>query len=350
MSNFNDEKTDAMLRTYCTREQEPFTYKKPRKTKLRYPAVIAACLAIFIIAGICLVPHFLPTSDTEDSFIIVANAHALDGSGTATGDEITTDSMVTFDNPSENFMYFDFDEILCEDAYGYDITKRYLPQSFCTNLNVNVVGENIKDVKYKCNKGAFNAVILSTMYADEMYNRDYFYYELAKTEYTYHPKENKIFMMCFNPVYNSEATYDWVRLYYSSPDDIVLSHHSFIPTDEYIFSEDYDELCDTYGWARDICFGYRSSDPTVITQEERATLKAYAEADDMISFLNYQNQIFKRLVDGTEIEITVTYNSGKQETKTLVLTYTPTEITDSQWYEDTPSNTYSNGNISAILK
>lgn len=349
MRNFNDEKTDAMLRAYCTRETETFTYKKPKKLKLRYPAVIAACLAILIIAGICLVPKN-PTPDTNDSFTIVANAHALDASGTATGDEITTNSMVTFNNPSNNFVYFDFDENLYDDAYSYDITKRFLPQSFCTNLNVNVVGENIKDVTYKCNRGAFNAIILSIELYDNMYDCDYFTYSRALTEYTYHQKENKIFMMSFNPVYNPEANYDYTRLYYSSPDDIVLSHHSFIPSDEYIFSEDYDELCDTYGWTRDICFGYRSSDPTFVTQDERNTLRAYAEADEMVSFLNYQNQIFKRLVDGTEIEITVTYNSGKQETKTLELTYNPTEVTDSQWYEDSPSITYSNGNISAILK
>ena len=347
MSNFNDEKIDIMLKAYCTRKSDAFSFAKPKK--FRYSALIAACLVILITAGVCLALKLLPT-ESNDSFIIVANAHALDAFGTATGDEITTNTWVEFNNPSNNFVYFDFDEPLCEDVYSYDITKRYLMQSFCTNLNVNVVGENIKDITYKCSRGAFNAVILSIEISDEMYRCDQFVYSHALTEYTYHPKENKIFMMSFNPVYNSKATYDYTRLYYSSPDDIVLSHHSFIPSDEYIFSENYDELCDTYGWARDICFGYRSSAPTVITQEEKNALKAYAEDNDMVSFLNYQNQIFKRLVDGTEIDITVTYNSGKQETKTLRLTYAPTEVTDSQWYEDSPSITYSNGNISAILK
>ena len=70
----------------------------------------------------------------------------------------------------------------------------------------------------------------------------------------------------------------------------------------------------------------------------------------MVGFYNYQNQIFKRLVDGTTLDVTVTFKTGESVTKTLELMYTPKEVTDTEFYEDHPSNTLSNGNISARLK
>lgn len=347
MNNIPDEKLDSMLRAYCQRETKTYTYHKPNK--LRFTAIAAACLVLVIMAGVIFVPHLFP-ANAGSGFIIVANAQTLDEAGTASGDEITTDNQVILENVSRNYITYDFDEILYEDAYGYDVAKKYLFHSFSTNLNINVVGEDIKSITYDFNKGAFNAVISPIEYSDDVKKDNFlFTYSHCLPRYTFNCKENEIIILCFNPVYNPDATYKLSRMYYSSPDDIVRCYHTFLPTTNYVYSESYEELVSTYGWAQDLCFGYRSSDPSVVTDEEKATLKAYAEADDMISFFNYQNQIFKRLVDGTEIDITVTYNSGDYETKTLVLTYNPIEVTDIEWYTDNPAN-FITGNISAILK
>ncbi len=347
MSNFNDEKLDKMLNAYFTCSDETFTFNKPKKIKRT--AIIAACLVLVILAGVVFVPHLFPAND-DSGFIIVANAKSLDEAGLASADEITHDAYVELENPTGNVVTFDYDEILNPNAPEYDLTQRYLFQSFATNLNINVVGEDIKTITYKFNKGAICPVCTPIEHIDDVNNGVFFAYKHSCTEVTFDKKPDEIFILGFNPVYNPDATYELSRIYYSSPDAIVKYHHSFLSTNRYVFSENYGELEAQYGWEKGLSYGYRSSDPPVANEEEINTLRKLAQADDMLGFFNYQNQIFKRLIDGTTIDITVTYNSGASETKTIELIYTPIEATDIEWYSKEPANTNSNGIISAKLK
>lgn len=353
MSNINDEKLDKMLKAYCTGNDETFTFKKPKK--IRHTALIAACLVLVMLAGIIFIPNLLPHK--EHSFVIVANARTLDEEGIASADEITTDFFVELENVCGNIVDFDFDEILWEDAPYYDLTKSFVFHSFLTNLNINVAGEDIKSVTYKFNSGAFTPTHVNAR-KDEDHLEELMHilstgYDYIRTEYTYDYDEDTLVLLSYTPVYDKNATHEGVGRFFSSPFEYAQSHSGYNCTESYVYSENRDELVEKYGWARTIGGGYRCSAPSVVTEEERKTLREYAIADDMIGFFNYQNQIFKRLIDGTTIDVTVTFNSGEKQTKTLELMYTPKELTAEdwyiEWYMDRPSNTPSNGNISARL-
>ncbi|MBR3988610.1 MAG: hypothetical protein IKK10_04830 [Clostridia bacterium] len=352
MSNYNDEKLDKMLKSYCTLENETFTFSKPKKIKRT--ALIAACLVLVILAGIVFVPSLMPHK--EHNFIIVANAQTLDEEGIASADEITRDAFVELENLCGNLVIFDFDEVLLEDAPYYDITKSFLFHSFKTNLNINVAGEDIKTVTYKFSDGSFVPVHIKDYNKfdnedKEMHNHIIsFSYELSRQEYTYNYDKNTTIHLGFNPVYTPDATYESAGRYFSSPYEYARFHKGYNCTESYVYSENEDELKAKFGWARTISGGLKSSAPTVVTEEEQETLREYARANDMIGFFNYQNQIFKRLVDGTTIDVTVTFTSGETVTKTLELIYTPKEVTNAEFYDENPTNTYSNGTISARLK
>lgn len=353
MNNFNDEKLDKMLKAYCNRDTEAFAFKKPKK--LRHTALIAACLVLVMLAGIIFIPNLIPKK--ENSFIIVANAESLDEAGVASADEITADFFVEIENVCGNLVAFDFDEILWEDAPGYDLTKNLLFLDFVTNLNINVAGEDIKTVTYKFNDGAFSPTHTKKRIDEdlaEMTNRTLIVgYDSIRTEHTFDYDEEKLVLLTYNPVYNADATYEGAGRYYSSPNEYAKNFIGYGNTESYVYSENKQELIDKYGWAKCIDGGYRCSAPTVVTDEERAILREYAEANDMVGFFNYQNLIFKRLIDGTTIDVTVTFNTGEKQTKTLELMYTPKELTAEdwyiEWYMDCPSNTPSNGNISARI-
>ena len=351
MNNFNDEKLDKMLKAYCTREEEAFTYTKPKKVK--HTALIAACLVLVMLAGICFVPSLIPHK--EHSFIIVANAQSLDEEGIASADEITKDAFVELENVSGNLVRFDFDEILWEDAPYYDITKSFLFHSFVTNLNINVVGEDIETIAYKFSKGAFQPIGFSNYKDDpEIIERIYqsicYDNERAFSEFTYNYEEHPLILLSYTPVHTEGATYQYAARYFSSPYEYAKDHKGYNCTESYVYSDNEEELIAQFGWARKISAGLKSSAPTVVRDEERALLREYAKNDDMVSFFNYQNQIFKRLVDGTTLDVIVTFKTGESVTKTLELMYTPKEVTDTEFYEEHPTNTLSNGNISAKLK
>ena len=353
MSNINDEKLDKMLKAYCNPDTETFTFKKPKK--LKHTALIAACLVLVMLAGIIFIPNLLPKK--EHSFIIVANAQSLDEEGLASADEITTDFFVELENVCGNLVEFDFDEILWEDAPEYDLTKNLLFLEFITNLNINVAGEDIKTVTYKFNSGAFSPTHINVRKDEEhletLNHTLIVGHDRIRTEYTYDYDKDYLIQLTYNPVYNPDATYEGAARYFSSPYEYAKNFHGYGNTESYVYSENKEELVEKYGWAKTIDSGYRCSAPTVVTDEERATLREYAIADDMIGFFNYQNQIFKRLIDGATVDVTVTFNTGEKQTKTLELMYTPKELTSEdwyvEWYMDHPSNTPSNGNISAKL-
>ncbi|MBQ8795533.1 MAG: hypothetical protein IJZ54_03820 [Clostridia bacterium] len=350
MSNLSDEKLDKMLIAYCTREEDTFTYKKPKK--FRHTALIAACLVLVMLAGIIFVPAIF--GDREVDFIIVANAQPLSEGGFASADEITPDFFVDIENTCGNLVSFDLDEVLYEDAKPYNYVQKYAFLSLVTNLNINVKGEDIKTVTYKFSKGAFCPTNYSAYGGDpdieeKVYRTIFFGYDLARTEFTYDYEKMPLILLGYSPVYTEGATYEGETLYFSSPLEVAQSHHGFGCTESYVYSTNEQELIEEYGWARVTNHGVHCSAPSVVTEEEKAVLREYAKADDMIGFFNYQNLIFKRLIDGTTIDITVTNKWGNSATKTLELIYTPKEVTDVEFYTDRQIDTLSNGTISARL-
>ena len=350
MNNFNDEKLDKMLKAYCTREEETFNYTRPKKVK--HTALIAACLVLVMLAGICFIPSLIPHK--EHNFIIVANAQTLDEAGLASADEITKDAFVELKNLCGNIVYFDFNNKFSTDARDIDLVKTYLFQSFATNLSINVVGEDIETITYKPNRGA-----MSLSYGDgeeteeliELRNHIVgFSYKYSEPEYTVNYDEQKYVSISFNPVYDENAEYEHVTKSFSYKDPKDNTTHGYLLTDNLAFSEDSDSLGAQYGWVSSIGSGYRTNAVSAVTAEEKETLESYINADDMVGFFNYQNQIFKRLVDGTTVDVTVKFTSGETLTKTLELTYTPIEVTEVDNYLHNQFNTYSDGHISAKLK
>ncbi|MBQ8001782.1 MAG: hypothetical protein IJ298_11430 [Ruminococcus sp.] len=345
MSKFSEEQTDKMLRTYHACMPDTYSFRKPRKTHLT--SVIAACIAILLIAGVCFIPGALSHSDS--GFIIVANAQALDEAGIASADEITSDAFVEIKSDSYPIVTFDFDCILDPDAKEYDLTQKYLFHAVTMNLDFDVVGEDIETVTYKTNKGVF---VLS--YSPEGKDSQCIFagYDSPTTEYTIDYQERDNYRFSFNPVYDDSYTYDFITKYYSyayaNPEQNYS--HSFCDTDELVYSEDSGDLHAKYGWVSSIGSGYRSSAPTAATEEEINALRAYAKADDMVGFFNCQNKIFERIINEVTIDITVTKTDGSVHTKTLELCYTPDEITSAEGYLDDQTRTYSTGTISAKLK
>ena len=359
MNNFNDEKIDKMLKAYCTREDETFTFTKPKKVK--HSALIAACLVLVILAGIIFIPNLIPHK--EHSFIIVANAQTLDEEGIASADEINHDFFVKCaEIRSSNQIDFDFDEILYTGATEYDLVKRYLFHSIQTRLDLSVQGENISKVTYEVSKGGLGLLYYGGDRADlndpeiakSIRNSWYFAYEAAKTKQTIKYKDQEIATIGYSSVFDPNVKYESINKYFSSPDPVAMQHHYYLETDEYIYSENYDEL-KQYGRVEMLGYGYRTPTPTDVTEEEKKILTEYAAADDMRGFFNYQNEIFKRILEDVEIYVTATFTDGTKQTKTLELQYTPDYITEQDWNNDhwylhNQWNSYSRGDICARLK
>lgn len=347
MSKFSDEQTDRMLRTYYSCKQEEYSFSPPRRRRLT--PIIAACLAVAVIAGVCFIPANRP--DPDSGFIIVANAETLDEAGLASADEITTDSFVEIRNDSNTMVTFDFDCILDPDAKEFDLTQTYLFHSISMNLDFHVVGEDIESVTYKTNKGIFT-LLYCPEGRDSIHNSACVFvgYDSPTTECTIDYDEIEKYQFSFNPIYNDGYSYDFSTKYYSyvNPED--NHHNGFLSTDDLEFSENSEELYEKYGWVSSFGNGIRTSAPTAATREEIDALRAYAVADDMVGFFNYQNKVFERIINEVTIDITVTKTDGTTYTKTMELCYTPDLITNAEGYLEDQTRTLSTGTISARLK
>ncbi len=347
MSKYSEEQTDRMLRAYHANMSDTYTFTPVRKVRL--PQIVAACVALLLIAGVCFIPaHQL---GTDSGFIIVANAQSLDEAGIASADEITSDAFVEIKSDSYPVITFDFDCILDPDAKEYDLTQKYLFHAITMNLDFDVVGEDIETITYKTNKGVF-VLSYHPDGKDSYYNNKCIFvgYDSPTTEHTINYEDQDKYQFSFNPVYDDSYSYDFVTKYYSYANPEQNYSHSFSDKDELVFSEDSGELNAKYGWVSSYGSGYRSSAPTAATDEEIEALRAYAKADDMVGFFNYQNKVFERIINEVTIDITVTKKNGKSQTQTLELCYTPDIITSAEDYLDDQTRTYSTGTISAKLK
>lgn len=344
MSKFTDEQTDKMLRTYHSHKQE--VYKFSRQRKLHLTSAIAACIAILIIAGIC----FIPTGNSNPGFSIVANALTLDEEGIASADELNNETFVEIKSVSYPIVDFNFDCILNENAEDFNLTQKYLFQTIFMNLHLDVVGDNIETVTYKTNKGAFNVSYFYPEQKDSRYKAFITGYDHSTTEYTFDYEKRDQYQFTFTPVYDDSVNVERVTKYYSYLNDTDSAEDRFSNPDNLVFSEDSGALNAEYGWVSSIASGYKGISTLAVTQEELNTLKSYAKADDMVGFFNYQNDIFKRIIDDTVIDITVTRENGSKETKSVELCYTPDVITSTEGYLKDQTRTFSTGTISAKIK
>jgi len=307
--------------------------KKKPTSLFTLPRVVAAAVVLIMLVGMCFVPNLFHSDDS--SFIIVANAQALDNDGIASAEEITTNEFVELKSVGNTAVFYDFNRILNENADGNNLVQKYLFHSFAKLLHIDVVGENIETISYKLNKGVLCA---ASVPQEDRYQYLTFDYDKAITEYTIDYDNQANYQIAFNPVNMVGSDYDTVFVIKE------YDENKEIKTVEYV-----NEYPDSANGIEELGRGFKSSAPTIVTDEEIETLKTYIKSEDMVGFFNYQNKIFERIINETTLDITVTKTDGSAETKTLQLRYNPVVITESDNYLDNQILTPSEGTISAKL-
>lgn len=295
------------------------------------PRLVAAAIVLVLLAGICFAPYLF--KNEENSFIIYAGA-----------EELSDKYFVDLNSNDPNYIKFDFNQILDENAEPTDITRRYLFHSFEKKLDLTVKGENIKYITYKINKGSLTATIRKDLLGTGQSGLG---------------------------IMNSFGEDDSIiKINYADQKDTTFSFNFAVPKDNFFSGspEHYSAIADTGEIVKvndvvilennvfealpeynAIAAGYKYDCTPLATEEEIEKLREYIYADDMIGFYNYQNQIFKRIIDEITIDITITKTDDSTETKTLQLCYTPTEVTSAERTNTNHSYTLSNGTLSAKL-
>lgn len=305
--------------------------RKPAKKPATYiPRIAAAAIVLVLLAGVYFAPSLF--SNKENSFTIYAGA-----------EELSSKYFVDLNSNDPNYINFNFNYILDETAEPTDITKRYLFHSFEKKLDLTVKGEDIETITYKINQGSITA---------SKYDQTNGKNGILSFKNTYSNTDSSIVVdytdqsnwnFSFNPVMPGAEFYSHKQTY------IALAGTGRITTiKEFAVLDDNGMLLEVKDHEY-ICTGYMLSDAPLATEEEIEKLRSYAKADDMIGFYNYQNEIFKRIIDEITLSVIVTKTDGTTETKTVQLCYTPTEVTSLENLSDSPSETLSNGTISAKL-
>ena len=293
--------------------------------------------AVLIAASFILVltMTFVPFRNNKSSFVIIANAEATADSATPdfgkiTGDELNTETFVEIKSNEPNYIHYNLNYILDKNAEPTDLAKRYLFHSFNKSLNIVIEGEDIEKITYKINNGSLSSYTM--LHADRNVKK----IKVSNTsadfgsELTINYNQQSVTYFRFNPVISTDTFHN------------NLSSHLITDTGEIISGPSFSTI-----------IGYcYEDDTTLATDNEIETLKQYIAKDDMVGFYNYQNQIFKRLIDGITLDVTVTKTNGKTETQTLEFLYTPDEL------KELPDNneaieknqTLSTGTLSARIK
>lgn len=346
MINFKDDLNKELSFVTCdTSPNELISKAKPKHTPAYYiPPIAAAVLVLVILAGICFMPNLF--GEKENSFIIYAGAQALN-----------KENYVVLTDHEETFVYFDFNKILDKNADPTEITKKYLFHSFEKTFNMTIEGEYIDAIHLFVSSGSMSRYEMTPASDGNLY--------LSGGNPSYSEKQSGMFLgnltqksttYTLNPIdltygegrwnYGLEA-YDTYMALNETGELItneILQHSNFFPNntfDEDIKAEGYDP----------IAYGFKTYEESAATQEEIKKLKEYAEADDMVGFYNYQNQIFKRLIDNVTIDVLVLKASDHYfyETTTIELLYTPIEVTEADIANTNQSYSLSKGTISAKL-
>lgn len=335
MSKFKEKLNKELSYLKVTDTANDIINKAESKNKIitmqRAVAMVAALVLVFTII-------FIPTNSNKNSFVIIANAESSADSAT-TGDELNTDNFVEIKSDEPNLVTFNFSYAIDKNAPTEDIVQKYLFYSFSKGLDIAIKGDGIKTVTYKINNGTLvsysikeydnRSVISNTGVSDGN----------TQTEFTIDYDEYNYTHFVFGPSHNSDNDSDiiWYKLLETGE-----------ITTETIVSNDPGDV---------IGIGVMEED-TLVTDEEFKTLKQYAENDDKVGFYNFQNQIFKRLIDSITLDVTITKTNGKTETQSVEFLYTPDILTELPNKDETNPNsaffnnmlTLSSGTLSARIK
>lgn len=325
--------------------------RKPSQKHLK--PLLAAVVVLVLMAGICFAPNLF-NNNTKNSFTVYAGA-----------EELTDKRFVVISDDTDNFIHFDFNKILDENADPTDITKKYLFHSFEKRFKLRIEGDGISHVNYHINKGVLYCYEVTpydnwgeTWYEDNAYGVHY--------DSTYSENPNSWIFLSYDRqeahtfgINPAGPTNNILRRFsYELPaltEYVALSGSGEIVTDEN-FEQYFPNKIHTD--AKDlgynpIAYGYKSEDDNLATNEEIEKLIEYAKADDMVGFYNYQNQVFKRIFDDIRIDVVVynDENAKEYETVSIQLCYNPIEITekDLKYVSENHSETLSKGTLSAKL-
>ena len=310
------------------------------------PRIAAAVLVLVLLCGICFMPNLF--GKDKNSFTIYAGS-----------EELNDKRFVVISDDEDNFIHFDFNKVLDENADLTDITRRYLFYSFEKRFNLRIEGENIYNVKYFINNGTLVGYekSLPNKYGDygvslwSTYTKNE---ERLNGIYIGYDRQNNI-TFSLTP---TEPLNDWVRFLYEledMPPYIALPDSGKVITDDKFNNYFPDKIhvdAESLGY-NPIAYGFKPETPSIATDEEIEKLKEYLSADDMTGFYNYQNQIFKRIIDKIQIDAIIYTNSARNqfEIVTIQLCYNPITVTEEDLKDRSTnhSESLSKGTVSAKL-
>ncbi len=310
------------------------------------PRIAAAVIVLVLLAGICFAPALFGKND--NSFTIYAGA-----------EELNDKRFVVISDDEDNFIHFDFNKILDENADPADITKKYLFHSFEKRFNLRIEGENIYNVKYFINDGTLVGYEKSSPNKHGDYGVSFWSTyakngELHNGIYLGYDRQSNI-TFSLTP---AEPLNDYVRFLNKledMPPYIALPDNGKIVTDDNFdnfFPNQIHVDAESLGYTP-TAYGFKSETPSIATDEEIQKLREYIKADDMTGFYNFQNQIFKRIIDKTQIDAIVYTNSARNEfeTVTIQLCYNPITVTEEDLKDRSTnhSESLSKGTVSAKL-
>lgn len=332
MTNFKDKIDNELYYLHPTDSACDIINKAENKNKIitfkRAVAMVATLVLVFTII-------FVPMKDSKSSFVIIANAESTTDNATPddselSGNVLNTERFVEIYSNEPNYIQYNFNYILDENAEPTDLVRRYLFHSFNKHLNIAVDGEDIKTITYKVSNGSLSGYTM--LHADRNVKKIHVRNTSADfaTEMTIDYDQQDKTEFRFNPLV--------------STDDFHCDIPGAVVTDKgELITENTSEYVIGYGFI---------DNNTLATEEEIETLRQYIKNDNMVGFYNYQNEIFKRLIDGITLDITVTKLNGETETQTLEFMYTPDVL------KELPNNTdaiekhqtLSTGTLSARIK
>ncbi|MBR3988311.1 MAG: hypothetical protein IKK10_03305 [Clostridia bacterium] len=347
MINFKDDLNKELSFVTCdTSPDELISKAKPKHNRSYFiPRIAAAGLVLVLLAGICFMPNLF--TETKNNFTIYAGAV-----------EITDDKYVVIDSNASNFVKFNFLEELDKTADPTEITKKYLFHSFEKNFNLKITGENIDGFIFLVNNGSltcyellenneYDSETMEVSNIDNSYSKEDSHISLP-----YHQQNNLVFKI--NPVCPTDGL---GRTAYGLNE--LIPYIALAGTGEIVTDEKFREFlphkthidAESLGYSP-IAYGYNYFTPHAATSEEIIELKKFANADDMVGFYNYQNQIFKRLIDRMSVDILVRKNDRSKyyyETVRLQFCYNPIEVTEADVATGNHSESLSKGTLSAML-
>ncbi len=344
MSRFKDEINKDLEYMKCSDNANDIIKASCNENKIiTFPKVAAVAAVIALIFSMILIAPNNTAPDNKNSFTIIANAKSSSEDSVA-GEKLNTESFVELKSDEDSILEYNFNYVLDENADPSEIAKKYLFHSFSKELDIMVKGDDIETITYKIHKGSFGCVSLTGEDNHRNISNCGVSFGDNNSEFTIKYDDQKHLEYGFNPLENSDGKFYKNRC-------TLLSTGEF--STETITTNDPSYIVGS---------GYKDQ-YTLATKEEIETLRKYAKSDDMVGFYNYQNQIFKRLIDGITLDITITKTNGKTETQTIEFLYTPDTLDKTKYdriiseRNSTPPSIYfdnmltlSTGTISARIK